>query len=143
MILGVDSERNIFVLDYVKERLTFDQQLNKIIDYGHIKFPMVERIGIETNAYQLAMAQEIRRSSILPIISIRTSKDKISRAHRRSALFENQKVFFRENMHDLEECLLLFPDVDHDDLFDGFDFAINVAEQGSRVRVLDRRLFVI
>lgn len=141
--IGVDDNKNIYILEYVKERLTFNAQLNTIINYGRAKYPMVERIGVETVAYQKALAQEIRRLSLLPVVNINTSKDKVTRAMRRSALFENGKVFFREGMDDLEECLLLFPEVDHDDLFDGMDFAMTVADSGNSVRVLNREDFVL
>lgn len=142
-VIGVDSNKNVYVLDYLKERLTFNAQLNAILDYGKNKFPMVERIGVETVQYQKSLAQEIRRLSLLPVINIQTSKDKVTRAMRRSALFENGKVWFRIGMDDLEECLLLFPEVDHDDLFDGLDFALTVADQGNSVRVLNRDDFNI
>lgn len=112
-VIGVDKNKNVYVLDYLKERLTFNAQLNAILDYGKNKFPMVERIGVETVQYQKSLAQEIRRLSLLPVINIQTSKDKVTRAMRRSALFENGKVWFRIGMDDLEECLLLFPEVDH------------------------------
>lgn len=141
--VGVDKDKNVYVLDYLKERLTFNAQLNAILDYGRNKFPMVERIGVETVQYQKSLAQELRRLSLLPIVNIQTSKDKVTRAMRRSALFENGKVFFRIGMDDLEECLLLFPDVDHDDLFDGLDFALTVADQGNTARVLSRDNFKI
>ena len=130
-VIGVDKNKNVYVLDYLKERLTFNAQLNAILDYGKNKFPMVERIGVETVQYQKSLAQEIRRLSLLPVVNIQTSKDKVTRAMRRSALFENGKVWFRIGMDDLEECLLLFPEVDHDDLFDGLDFALTVADQGN------------
>lgn len=142
-VIGVDSSKNVYVLDYLKERLTFNAQLNAILDYGKNKFPMVERIGVETVQYQKSLAQEIRRLSLLPVVNIQTSKDKVTRAMRRSALFENGKVWFRIGMDDLEECLLLFPEVDHDDLFDGLDFALTVADQGNSVRVLNREDFNI
>ena len=142
-VIGVDSNKNVYVLDYLKERLTFNAQLNAILDYGKNKFPMVERIGVETVQYQKSLAQEIRRLSLLPVVNIQTSKDKVTRAMRRSALFENGKVWFRIGMDDLEECLLLFPEVDHDDLFDGLDFALTVADQGNSVRVLNRDDFNI
>lgn len=142
-VIGVDKNKNVYVLDYLKERLTFNAQLNAILDYGKNKFPMVERIGVETVQYQKSLAQEIRRLSLLPVINIQTSKDKVTRAMRRSALFENGKVWFRIGMDDLEECLLLFPEVDHDDLFDGLDFALTVADQGNSVRVLNRKDFNI
>ena len=143
MVIGVDADHNVYVLDYVKERLTFNTQLNTIIDYGRNKFPMVERIGVETVAYQKSLAQELRRLSLLPIININTSKDKVTRAMRRSANFENHKVYFREDMDDLEECLLLFPEVDHDDLFDALDFAMTMADGGNEIRVLKREDFRI
>ena len=142
-VIGVDKNKNVYVLDYLKERLTFNAQLNAILDYGKNKFPMVERIGVETVQYQKSLAQEIRRLSLLPVVNIHTSKDKVTRAMRRSALFENGKVWFRIGMDDLEECLLLFPEVDHDDLFDGLDFALTVADQGNSVRVLNREDFNI
>lgn len=142
-VIGVDKNKNIYVLDYLKERLSFNAQLNAILDYGRNKFPMVERIGVETVQYQKSLAQEIRRLSLLPVINIQTSKDKVTRAMRRSALFENGKVWFRIGMDDLEECLLLFPEVDHDDLFDGLDFALTVADQGNSARVLNRDDFNI
>ena len=142
-VIGVDKNKNVYVLDYLKERLTFNAQLNAILDYGKNKFPMVERIGVETVQYQKSLAQEIRRLSLLPVVNIPTSKDKVTRAMRRSALFENGKVWFRIGMDDLEECLLLFPEVDHDDLFDGLDFALTVADQGNSVRVLNREDFNI
>lgn len=142
-VIGVDKNKNVYVLDYLKERFTFNAQLNAMLDYGKNKFPMVERIGVETVQYQRSLAQEIRRLSLLPVVNIQTSKDKVTRAMRRSALFENGKVWFRIGMDDLEECLLLFPEVDHDDLFDGLDFALTVADQGNSVRVLNRDDFNI
>ena len=141
MMVGVDADRNVYVLEYVKERLSFNAQLNTIINYGRSKYPMVERIGVETVAYQKSLAQELRRLSLLPIININTSKDKVTRAMRRSANFENGKVFFRDNMDDLEECLLLFPEVDHDDLFDALDFAMNMADTSSNTGELRREDF--
>jgi predicted phage terminase large subunit-like protein len=143
MMIGVDEDKNVYVLEYVKERSSFNEQLNTIIQYGRNKYPMVERVGVETVSYQKALAQELRRLSLLPIININTSKDKVTRAMRRSANFENGKVFFREGMDDLEECLLLFPEVDHDDLFDGLDFAMNMADAGNEIRVLERKDFRI
>lgn len=143
MVLGMDAEHNIYVLEYVKEKLSFNAQLNTILTYGRDKYPMVERIGIETVAYQDAMAQELRRLSLLPVMSINTNKDKVTRAMRRSANFENGKVFFRAGMDDLEECLLLFPEVDHDDLFDGLDFGCTIADKSSQVGNWSREDFNI
>lgn len=142
MVIGIDNESNIYVLDYVKDRLSFDKQFNTIISYGQNKFPMVERIGIEAVSYQQSLPQELRRNSTLPIVDIQTVKDKVSRAQKRSALFENGKIYFRDNMQDLESELVLFPDGEHDDMVDSIDFAITTSEQ-KNVRILDRSSFRI
>ena len=143
MMIGVDEDKNVYVLEYVKDRLSFNAQLNTVITYGRDKYPMVARVGVETIAYQKSLAQELRRLSLLPIMNINTSKDKVTRAMRRSANFENGKVFFRQGMDDLEEGLLLFPDVDHDDLFDALDFAMSMADSTNEIRVLNRSDFSI
>ena len=72
MVLGMDKDRNIYVIEYVKEKLSFNAQLTTILDYGREKYPMVEKIGVEAVAYQEALAQELRRLSLLPIMSIKT-----------------------------------------------------------------------
>ena len=38
-VIGVDKNKNVYVLDYLKERLSFNAQLNAILDYGRNKFP--------------------------------------------------------------------------------------------------------
>ena len=40
-------------------------------------------------------------------------------------------------------CALLFPEVDHDDLFDALDHAMTVADKGNEIRVLERKDFII
>ena len=37
--IGVDKDKNVYVLDYLKERLTFNAQLNAILDYGNLIYP--------------------------------------------------------------------------------------------------------
>ena len=41
-------------------------------------------------------------------------------------------------MDDLEECLLLFPEVEHDDLFDGLDFGATIADKSAQTGGLKR-----
>lgn len=142
-VIGVDSDNNIYCLEYVKDRMSFDKQLNTIIMYGETKYPMCTRIGVESVAYQEAMLQELRRNSSLPIIGIHTSKDKVTRATRRSALFETYKVYFNQNMKEFEEMLLLFPEVKNDDLFDSWEFAVTVAEKKGGAKVRDRENFYV
>lgn len=46
MVVGVDDEKNVYVLEYVKERLTFNTQLNTIISYGRDKYPIGSKRGL-------------------------------------------------------------------------------------------------
>lgn len=142
-VIGVDRDNNIYCIEFFKDRLSFDSQINKILYYGESKYPMVVRVGIESVAYQEALLQEVRRNSTLPIISLRTSVDKVTRATRRSALFENHRVFFKDDMQEFEEMLLLFPEVEHDDLFDGWEFAVSANDSKGGIRIRDRRSFFV
>lgn len=142
-VIGLDKEGNIFCIDYLKDRLSFDKQLNTILTYGEVKYPMALRIGVESVAYQEAMLQELRRQSSLPIISLKTSTDKVTRATRRSSLFEQGKVYLRKDMQEFEELLLLFPEVEHDDLFDGWEFAVTSSDKKGSIKFGSNKKFYV
>jgi predicted phage terminase large subunit-like protein len=127
MTIGQDTNGNIYVLDLFRDRLSFRAQ-QEIIRLKSEQWRPVS-IGIEINQYQKALAQELIRTTSLPIKELQTVKDKVARAQRRSALFENKKVFIRKDMTVLVDELCLFPDASHDDTFDAFDFAVTVSEK--------------
>ena len=142
--MGGDLGPSVVVPGAIEAARQTGQQGDDVVQNGALgALCQRERQREETVAYQKSLAQELRRLSLLPIININTSKDKVTRAMRRSANFENHKVYFREGMDDLEECLLLFPEVDHDDLFDALDFAMTMADGGNEIRVLKREDFRI
>lgn len=128
-VIGIDGAGNIYVLDVVRERLTFDRQI-QIIKRKHNEW-RPDIVGIEKVAYQEALIQHIRQEyPEMRIQEIQTVKDKVSRAYNRSGLFENGKVFIRKDMHLFIDEFVLFPDAQHDDQFDAFDFALDVADMG-------------
>lgn len=119
-VIGVDENKNIFILDFDRGRYTFQQQKKKVKEMAE-KWEGLERIGIETVAYQQALFQEISRETSLPIVKIKTTRDKVSRLNVFGALFENEKVFFYshiENSSDMINEFLEFPDAEHDDIPD-------------------------
>ena len=60
---------------------------------------------------------------------------------RLSAKFECGKVFMHQNQTDLLDCLLLFPEVEHDDLFDAVEFAISMGEEKNKIKVVKTNLY--
>lgn len=132
--IGLSTDNNIYILDMFRERLSFKAQVEMIKKKAEEWQPL--KIGIETNQYQKALAQELIRTSQAPIKELMTMKDKVSRAQRRSAEFENKRVFLRNDMHLFIDELVLFPDATHDDMVDGYDFARTVSETQGGFRVL-------
>ncbi len=128
MTIGIDANENIYILDIYRDRLSFKSQQELIKIKGQQWQPV--SIGVEANAYQRALSQELIRTTNLPVKELSTIKDKVTRAQRRSALFENRKVFIRKEMTAFIDELCLFPDAAHDDMFDAFDFAVTASEDG-------------
>lgn len=136
VVLGITVDRSAYyVLDYYEGQLRFSQQTAKIIEYAKKWDPI--RIGIETNQYQEAQYQNLKdkeaESDKVPDLRLRpikTLKDKVTRAWKLSAIFENKRVFFRKSHALLIEHMVLFPNHKLTDLFDAFD----LAHAASRVR---------
>ena len=139
----LDGKYRYFVLDSYSGRLRFKQQTKAIIamnDKWNCK-----KIAIDAQAYQVAKYQELcddyphLKSKLKPMLA-RKGDDKVSRAWRITPLFENKQIFFPEKKINvagevtmdtpfwkLRHQLLLFPSGDHDDLYDAFEYALNVA----------------
>lgn len=135
MTIGFDQGTGIYyVLDMYRERISFKQQQDVIKLKAMQWQPLT--IGIESNAYQKALGSELIRTTSLPIKQLITQKDKVSRAQRRSALFENGKIRIRKDMNILIDELCLFPDAAHDDTFDALDFALTTHDAAVHTPVL-------
>lgn len=136
--LGVDQKGNVYVVGEYKDRLSFEQQFNKIVDlYNYYDKPShpVMRVGIEVNQYQDALAKHVIANTRVPVKRIHRHKDKVTMALRVQPHFENGKVFLpMEGCEELENQLLTFsPDgIPFDDVFDGFINAMEVAGKGGK-----------
>ena len=141
LTLGINTLGNVYILDIFRKRgVTFNDQRALVIKKAKEWKPI--RIGIETNAYQAVLAEEVKRLTLLPIMEIPTSKDKVLRAQMRSGLVESRRVFVRSRMHDFVSELTMFDaDAEFDDQFDAFDFALTVAESG-QVEVVPSEYYV-
>ncbi|GFN34664.1 phage terminase large subunit [Tepidimicrobium xylanilyticum] len=129
-VIGIGQDTgHIYLLDLFRDKLSFSEQINTIQQYDN-KWYMVERIGIESVAYQQALPDELIRTTNLPIRKIKTISDKVTRFSKFSGQWENQKVYLYGRIKDLyalEEELLAFPEGEHDDTIDAFCIAWETA----------------
>lgn len=126
--IGLDLKNNIYLLDYIREHYTFDQQVQAIKRGYEIWKPV--QIFIEKNAYQQALAQHLKHITMLPIVPIHTTNDKITRMLGLSPYFEQRRFYIRETMVEFEKEYLHFPKGEHDDILDAIDFAMTEIRRG-------------
>ncbi len=132
--VGADAEGNFYVLESFRGRFTFEDQIKQIIamyNRHHRPDRPVVRVGVEATAYQEALPQRLRATTRMPVVGIRPSVDKESRAHALTAFFQTGRIHFPDGpgCDELIEELLLFPDGEHDDLFDALEMAVNLAAE--------------
>lgn len=135
VVIGVNKDRSAYyILDYFEDQLRFSAQTKKIVEYYRRWKPI--RCGIETNQYQAAQYQTLKEQyKDLRLVKRQTDKDKITRAWKLSALFEDKRMFFRKGTQALLiEHLVLFPNHKYKDLFDGLDLAVNTSKMKRRGR---------
>lgn len=131
--IGVDERENIYVLDCYQARLSFRQQTAAIVERFRRFDPI--KCAIESNAYQAAQVERVRELGVVRATKVFTSRDKLSRAWKLSALFEDGRVRLGRDMHELVDQLLTFPQCEHDDLFDALELAVGVSDShGPRMR---------
>jgi len=121
--IGRDENNNIFVLSFFKAKLDFPSQL-KAIETNYSAFHP-QKIAIESNAYQRALTQWLRVGTNLPIVEVKTVKDKVSRMLALSPHFENGRIKIRKDMQDFIAEFIQFPKGPHDDMLDALAFAVD------------------
>lgn len=122
MILGKSENGNIYALDYINARLSFNKQINLIENLVAKWTP--NEVVIEQVGYQAAMIDELRRRGGLKIIPITPTRDKTARAYMVSGMVESNLVHFKQKGHsDITDNLTIFPSGQHDDITDSFVYS--------------------
>ena len=130
LTLGITMKNKIYILDYTREHLTFDQQV-KLLLHKHQQWSP-NTIYIEKNQYQQALYQHIRDNSTLPVVPVQTVKDKATRMLGISPYFEQRRIYIRDTMVEFEKEYLQFPKSEHDDILDALDIALTPIKQNTR-----------
>ncbi len=164
VVLGVSTKsKSIVVLWSMQTRMDFPKQVQEIIGIAARWQPRM--IGIEENAYQRALPQQlIRESASLPIRRLNNGGGKGSKGRKytrilaASVYFENQQVWMRaatdseKGEYDalgqvrvwsyqasLYDQMMQYPNSANDDLLDALENALQIAK--IKGKVFDGRMF--
>lgn len=141
--IGVDKAHNVYLVDVVRGRWSFQEQQDQIRAAAQQWQPVV--IGIESVAYQAAAVQEAVRGSLFPFQELKPEKDKVTRARLLAARAEAGAVYVRKRAvwwDEMESELMAFPNGRHDDQVDALAYALLLARQQQPVTPLPRTVMV-
>ena len=128
MPVGFDENKNIYVLDYFRQRVNPLVLTEAIIDF--IKRFNPVRGHIESTGFQEMLRQTVRQrlkdenihlSGLEVKFNPRTEKS--ARLETLQPFFAQHRVFLKESMKDLINELLMYPRGKHDDMIDGLYYA--------------------
>ena len=125
--IGVSKKKQIYVLDWYRDRIDFPTQVRMVEKLANKWKP--SQIGIESNAYQQALPQQLKKTSLLPIKEVKRTKDKVTRITSAFVHFENGKILLPEKHPELENFIneyIYFPQGKHDDMLDSVELAIEL-----------------
>ena len=126
--VGVSKDNKIYVLDWYRSRIDFPTQVKMVKSQAQKWNPY--QIAIESNAYQQALPQQLKQTSMLPIKEVKRTVDKVTRILSGFVHFENGKVLLPDNHLQIENFLneyIYFPQGKHDDMLDSMELALQIA----------------
>jgi len=132
---GWEHGREFYVREVWRARCTKQEYLDQLKLLNERYRP--RRVLIESVAAQEYLAQDAERH--MPVKRVERTKDKVSRAYWLQAYFENGQILFPAKhlqrganvWQALQDELVLFPQAEHDDLFDGLQTAVEGAMKRS------------
>ena len=118
VVMASDDQGFYYVLHAEHQRLSFKETYDRIVELSQEYDPL--RIGIESVQYQVAIADELIRTTDLPITKVKPFADKIQRFTPLAARYEQRRVFHLDfpQLREYESELVAFPNGAHDDFVD-------------------------
>ena len=140
---GGGHGREVYVREIWRARCTKQEYVDALKAMNERYRP--RQVLVESVAAQEYLAQDAEKH--MPVRRLERTKDKVSRAYWLQAFFENGQILFpathlqrnRDVWQALTDELILFPNADHDDLFDGLQTAMEgaiIREPEPRIRWL-------
>lgn len=146
MILGVTWDKKIYVIDYIRDKLTPSDILKSIFEmYDKArKYGYVRGVGVETVAFQKVMMYLIkdeakRRGISIPLIELKANKDKTLRINGLVPLVDSGDIYMSPRHVELKNEMREFPFGKHDDLVDTLAYILQVMKPGNYSRRTERR----
>lgn len=125
VVIGVTEQKEIVIVDAYRDRLTFVNIGQKVVEYAAKWNPKV--IAIESNQAQAWLIQELKRNTTLNVVGIQATRDKIIRFQPVEARFERREVYLHGTLPpEFTEELLSFTGTNqdkHDDFVDALGYA--------------------
>lgn len=145
----VDDKLYIYVLDVFRKRMDFDARLKAVVEQANKWKPL--KIAIEENVFQYDTVQTVQKQTNLPIVGVRTIKNKVEKFSVDLAPhFENGKVFIKLDEEEYDSMgkpittfddfvgeLLSLPFGEFDDQADGLVLAIKASGLDSEIPIID------
>lgn len=146
--IGVTPTYKIICLDIYAVHIGFTEQIEAVVRKYQEWLP--ERVGIETNAYQMALKTTVIKAALIPVKQLNHNNNKFVRIENMSPFFENSQVFLRAAMNDepgfndpvrlpnirihekfkrfYEQIVTFGPKCTRDDILDALESAISLAK---------------
>lgn len=125
VVIGVTEQKEIVVVDAFRDRMTFVNIGQKVIEYANKWAPKV--IAIESNQAQAWLIQELKRNTTLNVVGMQATRDKIIRFQPVEARYERREVYHYGTLPpEFTEELLSFTGTNqdkHDDFIDALGYA--------------------
>ncbi len=128
LVLGITADKDRYVLDYFNGRLRLTELIDKILEYALRWNPLsvnVESILFQELIADILLEKLVDKDVFIPInkVNVGTKSKESKLKEGLTAIVDWGKLYIRDDMKELEEQMLLFPNAKHDDLLDALYLA--------------------